>query len=155
MITKSRTQLQQDKKRFVKRFYYDWKKFSREYAYHPQSSKVEHHIDEYNSSVLIWQSPQVMKDAGRLSENNRLFVELVHPDDAKDQVIFKIRIEMEFNTKRYSAASREFQCVINPALNLHTSVITTKLLVTIASLIRQNNLESAVSIGIISIMNSI
>ena len=155
MTKQTRTQVQQDKERFVKRFYKDWKKYSREYVYHPESSNVKHYVDEYDSAVLVWRSPQVMKYQGKLSDKNLLIVSLMHPDESKGQLIFSVKIQMHFDTKLYSEASREIQCIVNPALNLHTSVITAKLLLAMSSIIGQNKLESSVSRAVIAIINSI
>lgn len=155
MDIRSRTQVRQEKKIYVKRFYDDWKEFAYEYANHPDCNRIRCYNDNYDSVVITWQSPGLMKYKGQLSKNNQLQLSLIHPDDSDGQITFTVKITMNFEDKGLTQQSIQHDCIINPALNLYTSVILTKILISLSNVVKQNKLESHVSRTVIAIMDSI
>lgn len=155
-MSKNRCQLQDDKERFAKRFYRDWKKYCYEYAATAQNRNVVNYIDVYDNVVLAFRSPQIIKHHGCTSSDNTLIIALVHPRETKGQLVFEVKLELNLsgNGRGAKDISRQHNCTINPALNLHTSVIAAKLLVHVASLINQNRLDSIVSSAILAVTHS-
>lgn len=152
----TRTQERNDKESFVKRFYKDWNKYSREYCYHSQTHGVRQYIDEYDRSCVTWRSPQYIKVSGQLFDKNLLRLALRHPDVSKSEVIFDISVMINYDAYTQTAGEvRHYQCKINPSRNLHSSVILSKLLITTSSAIGQNKLDSTVSRTIIAVIDSI
>lgn len=156
MKDESRNKERQNKQAFVKRFYKDWNKYSREYCYHQHVNGVRQFVDENDRSCLTWRSPQYIKVKGQLFDKNLLMLSLVHPSESDCEVMFNISIMINYDAYSNTAGEvRHYKCKINPTLNLHASVILSKLLITMASVIGQNKLDSTVSRTVIAIIDSI
>ena len=151
-----RTSVEQDARRFVKRFYKDWRYYSDKYANSSSSSGVTYHGNVYDKSVLTWRSPMLIKHEGRLSERNLLNLSLRHPTDCiSNKVQFDVTLTMCFdrdNTADSVTLTRVIS--INPTPSLHSSIILTKILLSISALIGQEVLDGCVSRSIITILNS-
>lgn len=152
----NRSTIEQEAQRFVKRFYKDWRYYSVQYANHPTSSGVTHYSNTYDKSVLTWRSPILIKHGGRLSERNLLKLSLRHPVDCiSNKILFDVSLTMCFDREDTTDAVTLTRVInINPTPSLHTSVILTKILLSISALIGQDALDGCVSRAIIAILNS-
>lgn len=151
---KKRTQLQQEKSLFIERFYIDWIKYTEEYEDALDVKWVRRSVCSEGNVRLTWVSPKFMKHKGATSKLNYLNLTLKNPEHTNQQLVFEVEVEIHLKDNHAHVHARQFSCPINPSLNIHKSIILTKLLIALSGIIRQNKLETAVSRTVVSILDS-
>lgn len=111
--------------------------------------------DSDNDVIITWRSPRSIKHKGKHCRTNYLSLTLYNPCYTSDKIVFEVELETHIpsKTSHVKSSAIKFRLPVND--NMRKSVMMTKVLLMLSSVIGKNKLEPHVCDTVVSIFDSI